>query len=144
MGVHDIQDVSLGLLVGLSILLIWHFVISTSFFKNLSRLRRAKKTRMKIRHQSSPRLSVFRSSQHFYAQIFDSLGATVIASASTVEKDIDGKSNNVKAAEAVGKKVAERALENGVTKVVFDRSGYKYHGRIKALADSARNAGLEF
>jgi large subunit ribosomal protein L18 len=72
------------------------------------------------------------------------LGATVIASASTVEKDIDGKSNNVKAAEAVGKKVAERALENGVTKVVFDRSGYKYHGRIKALADSARNAGLEF
>ncbi|MDA8982155.1 50S ribosomal protein L18 [Gammaproteobacteria bacterium] len=112
--------------------------------KNLSRLRRAKKTRMKIRHQSSPRLSVFRSSQHFYAQVFDSLGATVIASASTVEKDIDEKSNNVKAAEAVGKKVAERALENGVTKVVFDRSGYKYHGRIKALADSARNAGLEF
>ena len=99
---------------------------------------------MKIRHQSSPRLSVFRSSQHFYAQIFDSLGTTVIASASTVEKDIDEKSNNVKAAEAVGKKVAERALENGVTKVVFDRSGYKYHGRIKALADSARNAGLEF
>lgn len=99
---------------------------------------------MKIRHQSSPRLSVFRSSQHFYAQIFDSLGTTVIASASTVEKDIDEKSNNVKAAEAVGKKVAERALENGVTKVVFDRSGYKYHGRIKALADSARDAGLEF
>ena len=99
---------------------------------------------MKIRHQSSPRLSVFRSSQHFYAQIFDSLGTTVIASASTVEKDIDKKSNNVKAAEAVGKKVAERALENGVTKVVFDRSGYKYHGRIKALADSARDAGLEF
>lgn len=99
---------------------------------------------MKIRHQSSPRLSVFRSSQHFYAQIFDSLGTTVIASASTVEKDIDEKSNNVKAAEAVGKKVAERALENGVTKVVFDRSGYKYHGRIKALAESARKAGLEF
>ena len=99
---------------------------------------------MKIRHQSSPRLSVFRSSQHFYAQIFDSLGTTVIASASTVEKDMDEKSNNVKAAEAVGKKVAERALENGVTKVVFDRSGYKYHGRIKALADSARDAGLEF
>ena len=99
---------------------------------------------MKIRHQSSPRLSVFRSSQHFYAQIFDSLGTTVIASASTVEKDIDEKSNNVKAAEAVGKKVAERALDNGVTKVVFDRSGYKYHGRIKALADSARDAGLEF
>ena len=112
--------------------------------KNLSRLRRAKKTRMKIRHQSSPRLSVFRSSQHFYAQIFDSLGTTVIASASTVEKDLESKSNNVESAEAVGKRVAERAIENGIKKVVFDRSGYKYHGRIKALADSARQAGLEF
>ena len=81
---------------------------------------------------------------HFYAQIFDSLGTKVIASASTVEKDSDAKSNNVEGAEAVGKRVAERAIENGVKKVVFDRSGYKYHGRIKALADSARKAGLEF
>ena len=112
--------------------------------KNLSRIRRAKKTRMNIKDQENPRLTVFRSSKHFYAQIFDSLGAKVLASASTVEKDSDTKSNNVEGAEAVGKRVAERAIENGVKKVVFDRSGYKYHGRIKALADSARKAGLEF
>ena len=112
--------------------------------KNISRLRRAKKTRSKIRVQDTPRLSVYRSSQHFYAQVFDSLGSKVIASASTIEKDIDAKSNNLDAAVAVGKKVAERAIENGIKKVVFDRSGYKYHGRIKALADSAREAGLEF
>jgi large subunit ribosomal protein L18 len=112
--------------------------------KNLSRIRRAKKTRMNIKDQENPRLTVYRSSKHFYAQIFDSLGTKVIASASTVEKDSDAKSNNVEGAEAVGKRVAERAIENGVKKVVFDRSGYKYHGRIKALADSARKAGLEF
>ena len=76
--------------------------------------------------------------------MFDNLGSKVIASASTIEKDIDAKSNNLDAAVAVGKKVAERAIENGIKKVVFDRSGYKYHGRIKALADSAREAGLEF
>tara|TARA_B100001109_G_C18820093_1_gene454038 strand:+ start:250 stop:543 length:294 start_codon:yes stop_codon:yes gene_type:complete len=97
-----------------------------------------------MRDQDSPRLSVFRSSKHFYAQVFDSLGSTVIASASTLEKDLKIKSNNVEAAAAIGKKVAERAIESGVKKVVFDRSGYKYHGRIKALADSARDAGLEF
>ncbi len=112
--------------------------------KNISRLRRARKSRSNIRNQESPRLSVYRSSQHFYAQIFDSLGSKVIVSASTVEKDMDLKSNNIDAAAQVGKKVAERALENGVKKVVFDRSGYRYHGRIKALADSAREAGLEF
>ena len=112
--------------------------------KNLSRLRRAKKTRMNIKNQETPRLSVYRSSKHFYAEVFDSLGAKVIASASTTEKDLGTKSNNLAGAEAVGKKVAERAIENGIKKVVFDRSGYKYHGRIKALADSARQAGLEF
>ena len=112
--------------------------------KNTSRLRRAKKTRMNIKSQETPRLSVYRSSKHFYAQVFDSLGTTVIASASTAEKDMGKQANNVAGAEAVGKKVAERGIENGVTKVVFDRSGYKYHGRIKALADSARQAGLEF
>ena len=112
--------------------------------KNISRLRRAKKTRANIKNQESPRLTVYRSSKHFYAQVFDSLGSKVIASASTIEKDIDAKSNNLDAAVAVGKKVAERAIENGIKKVVFDRSGYKYHGRIKALADSAREAGLEF
>ena len=112
--------------------------------KNTSRLRRAKKTRMNIKSQETPRLSVYRSSKHFYAQVFDSLGTTVIASASTDEKDMGKQANNVAGAEAGGKKVAERAIENGVKKVVFDRSGYKYHGRIKALADSARQAGLEF
>ena len=112
--------------------------------KNISRLRRAKKTRMKIKDQDSPRLSVYRSSKNFYAQIFDNLGTKVIASASTVEKDLENRSNNTESAEAVGKRVAERAIENGIKKVVFDRSGYKYHGRIKALADSARKAGLEF
>jgi large subunit ribosomal protein L18 len=112
--------------------------------KNISRLRRARKSRSNIRNQETPRLSVYRSSQHFYAQIFDSLGSKVIVSASTVEKDMNLKSNNIDAAVQVGKKVAERALENGVKKVVFDRSGYRYHGRIKALADSAREAGLEF
>ena len=112
--------------------------------KNISRLRRARKSRSNIRNQESPRLSVYRSSQHFYAQIFDSIGSKVIVSASTVEKDMNLKSNNIDAAVQVGKKVAERALENGVKKVVFDRSGYRYHGRIKALADSAREAGMEF
>ena len=112
--------------------------------KNISRLRRARKSRSNIRNQESPRLTVYRSSQHFYAQIFDSLGSKVIVSASTVEKDMNLKSNNIDDAMQVGKKVAERALENGVKKVVFDRSGYRYHGRIKALADSAREAGLEF
>ena len=113
-------------------------------FKNTSRIRRAKKSRIHMKDQESPRLSVFRSSRHFYAQIFDSLGSKVIDSASTIEKDLKIDSNNVEGAIAVGRKVAERALENGIKKVVFDRSGYKYHGRIKALADSAREAGLEF
>ena len=111
--------------------------------KNISR-RRAKKARANIRNQEVPRLSVYRSSKHFYAQVFDNLGSKVIVSASTNEKDLDIKANNVEGASAVGKKVAERAIENGIKKVVFDRSGYKYHGRIKALADSARDAGLEF
>ena len=112
--------------------------------KNTSRIRRAKKSRIHIKNQESPRLSVFRSSRHFYAQIFDNVGSKVIVSASTVEKDLKIDSNNVEGAVSVGKKIAERALENGIKKVVFDRSGYKYHGRIKALADSAREAGLEF
>ena len=109
--------------------------------KNISRIRRAKKTRMKIREQEAPRLSVFRSSKNFYVQLFDSLGSKVIASASTIEKEAKSKNNNLESAKDLGKKIAERALENGIKKVVFDRSGYKYHGRIKALADSAREAG---
>ena len=112
--------------------------------KNKSRLRRAKKTRANIRNQEVPRLSVYRSSKHFYAQILDSLGSKVIVSASTLEKDLKISSNNLDGASEVGKVVAERAMKNGIKKVVFDRSGYKYHGRIKALADSARKTGLEF
>ena len=112
--------------------------------KNNSRLRRAKKTRANIRNQEVPRLSVYRSSKHFYAQIFDSLGSKVIVSASTIEKDLKISSNNLDGASEVGKVVAERAMKNGIKKVVFDRSGYKYHGRVKALADSARKTGLEF
>ena len=112
--------------------------------KNNSRLRRAKKARANIRNQEVPRLSVYRSSKHFYAQISDSLGSKVIVSASTLEKDLKISSNNLDGASEVGKVVAERAMKNGIKKVVFDRSGYKYHGRIKALADSARKTGLEF
>jgi|TARA_E500000075_G_scaffold128158_1_gene134482 large subunit ribosomal protein L18 len=112
--------------------------------KNNSRLRRAKKARANIRNQEVPRLSVFRTSKHFYAQILDSLGSRVIVSASTLEKDLKISSNNLDGASEVGKVVAERAMKNGIKKVVFDRSGYKYHGRIKALADSARKSGLEF
>ena len=112
--------------------------------KNNSRLRRAKKTRANIRNQEVPRLSVYRSSKHFYAQILDSLGSRVIVSASTLEKDLKISSNNLDGASEVGKVVAERAMKNGIKKVVFDRSGYKYHGRVKALADSARKTGLEF
>ena len=112
--------------------------------KNNSRLRRAKKARANIRNQEVPRLSVYRSSKHFYAQILDSLGSKVIVSASTLEKDLKISSNNLDGASEVGKVVAERAMKYGIKKVVFDRSGYKYHGRIKALADSARKSGLEF
>ena len=112
--------------------------------KNNSRLRRAKKARANIRNQEVPRLSVYRSSKHFYAQILDSLGSKVIVSASTLEKDLKISSNNLDGASEVGKVVAERAMKNGIKKVVFDRSGYKYHGRIKALADGARDGGLEF
>ena len=111
--------------------------------KNNSRLRRAKKARANIRNQEVPRLSVFRTSKHFYAQILDSLGSRVIVSASTLEKDLKISSNNLDGASEVGKVVAERAMKNGIKKVVFDRSGYLYHGKIKMIAESARSSGLE-
>ena len=112
--------------------------------KSDSRIRRAAKTRIRISQQDKPRLSVFKSSQNLYAQIFDSTGANVLASASTNEKADKMALNNLSAAKAIGQKIAERAIEAGIKKVVFDRSGYKYHGRIKAIAESAREAGLEF
>jgi large subunit ribosomal protein L18 len=91
-----------------------------------------------------PRLAVFRSVAHIYAQVIDDVEGKTLASASSVDKDGKTKGGNVAAAKAIGKLVAERAKEKGVKAVVFDRGGYQYHGRIKALADAAREAGLEF
>lgn len=115
--------------------------------KNQARLRRARSTRAHIRKLGVPRLSVFRSGQHLYAQVFTSTGDRVLASASTVQKDVreglDGRKNKT-AASAVGKFIGERARQAGIEEVAFDRSGYRYHGRIQALADAAREAGLKF
>ncbi len=92
-----------------------------------------------------PRLSVFRSSKHIYAQVIDDVNGVTVASASSMEKDVRGKTGaNVEAAKAVGKRVAERAVAKGLKEVQFDRGGYLYHGRIKALADAARESGLKF
>jgi large subunit ribosomal protein L18 len=91
-----------------------------------------------------PRLSVFRSGRHIYAQIIDDRAGATLASASTNEKDASGKTYNAAAAASVGSKIAERAAAKGIKQVVFDRGGYIYHGRVKALADAAREGGLEF
>ncbi|MBN8922519.1 MAG: 50S ribosomal protein L18 [Rhodanobacter sp.] len=115
--------------------------------KNESRLRRAKSTRARIRKLAVARLSVHRTGQHLYAQVFDASGDKVVAAASTLQKSVaEGLkgTKNLTAAAAVGKAVAERALAAGVESVAFDRSGFRYHGRIKALADAAREAGLKF
>ncbi|MEO8747549.1 MAG: 50S ribosomal protein L18 [Rhodanobacter sp.] len=115
--------------------------------KNESRLRRAKSTRSRIHQQAVPRLSVHRSGQHIYAQVFDASGARVVAAASTLQKSVAAGltgTRNTAAAAAVGKAVAERALAAGVEAVAFDRSGFRYHGRVKALAEAAREAGLKF
>ena len=113
--------------------------------KNDSRLRRARRSRIRMRTQGVNRLSVHRTPRHSYAQIIAASGDKVLASASTLDSDLrGGKTGNVEAAAAVGKLVAERAKEAGIEKVAFDRGGYKYHGRVKALADAARESGLEF
>lgn len=113
--------------------------------KKVSRQRRAKRARMKIREQGVTRLCVNRTPRHIYAQIITGDGDSVVASASTLEKDLrSGSTGNIDAASVVGKLVAERAVAAGVTSVAFDRNGLKYHGRVKALADAAREAGLEF
>ncbi len=115
--------------------------------KNIARLRRAKTTRSHIRELGVARLSVLRSGQHIYAQVFTADGSKVLAAASTVQSDVrEGLKNgkNSDAASRVGKMIAERALAAGVEKVAFDRSGYRYHGRIKALAEAAREGGLQF
>ena len=115
--------------------------------KKIARLRRAKSTRSHIRNLGVPRLSVLRTGQHLYAQIFSADGAKVLASASTVQSDVrEGLKNgkNADAATRVGQSIAEKARAAGLEKVAFDRSGYRYHGRIKALADAAREGGLQF
>jgi len=115
--------------------------------KNIARLRRAKTTRSHIRKLGVARLSVLRTGQHIYAQLFTADGSKVLASASTVQAEVkDGLkgSKNMEAAAKVGRTIAAKALAAGIDKVAFDRSGYRYHGRIKALADAAREGGLQF
>ena len=113
--------------------------------KKQSRLRRSKKSRAKIGELRVTRLCVNRTPRHIYAQIIDSEGGKVLATASTLDKALrSGATGNIEAAEAVGKLIAERAKTAGITSVAFDRSGFKYHGRVKALADAAREGGLEF
>lgn len=120
--------------------------------KKESRMRRARRTRAKIREMGVYRLSVHRTPQHTYAQVFAPNGSEVVVSASTLDKHVrevllNGgikHRGNIKAAAVVGKLLAERAKEKGVTSVAFDRSGFKYHGRVKALADAAREGGLQF
>jgi len=111
--------------------------------------RRRQRTRSRIRKYSGdrPRLSVFRSGKHIYAQVIDDRAGLTLAAASTVDKELKGSlkaGSTAAAAEAVGKLVAQRATAQGVKNVVFDRGGYKYHGRVKALADAAREGGLAF
>jgi large subunit ribosomal protein L18 len=115
--------------------------------KNLQRLRRARKTRAKIADVAAVRLTVHRSNSHIYAQVVDPSGAKVLAAASTVEPEVRKSAkhgSNVKAAAEVGRRIAERAKKIGIEAVAFDRAGYKFHGRVKALAEAAREAGLKF
>ena len=113
--------------------------------KKISRIRRAKKSRIKMRELGKNRLVVNRSSQHIYAQIISPEGNNVLASAGTLEKELrSGATGNVSAAAEVGKLIAERGKRAGVEEVAFDRSGFKYHGRVKALAEAARENGLKF
>ena len=115
--------------------------------RKAARLRRGQKTRARIRRMVTNRLCVFRSSQHVYSQIIESSGGRVLVSASTAEREVReqiGYGGNVGAAGVVGKRLAEKAKDAGRRRVAFERSGYKYHGRVKALADAAREGGLEF
>jgi large subunit ribosomal protein L18 len=110
-----------------------------------ARKRRHHRVRKKVRGTAArPRLSVFRSNKHIYAQLIDDVAGTTLASASTKEKGVGGNGATVEAAKAVGQRLGERANAAGVTSAVFDRGGFKYHGRVAAVADGARDAGLEF
>ena len=115
--------------------------------KKVSRLRRAAKTRARIDRHGTVRLTVHRTNQHIYAQVIDASGGKVLAAASTLEKDVRGTFPNgakKEAAAEVGKRIAEKARAAGVTDVAFDRAGFSYHGRVKALAEAAREGGLKF
>ncbi len=115
--------------------------------KKSSRLRRSKKARAKISELGAHRLSVHRTPRHIYAQVIAPDGSTVLAAASTLQADVReglGSTGNIEAAQKVGKTVAEKSKAAGITKVAFDRSGFRYHGRVKALAEAARESGLEF
>ncbi len=115
--------------------------------KKISRQRRAAKTRVRIGRQEAVRLTVHRTNHHIYAQVVDATGGKVLASASTLEKDVRASHPNgarKEAAAEVGKRIAEKARAAGVTDVAFDRAGFRYHGRVKALADAAREGGLKF
>ncbi|MEC8307589.1 MAG: 50S ribosomal protein L18 [Pseudomonadota bacterium] len=113
--------------------------------KKNARLRRARRARAKIRELNANRLCIHRTPRHIYAQIISGDGSNVICTASTLDKDLRGKGGgNVEAAIEVGKLIAKRAKKNGIQVVAFDRSGFRYHGRVKALADAAREGGLEF
>ena len=115
--------------------------------KRASRIRRAAKTRVRISRQNALRLTVHRTNSHIYAQITSPAGDKVLATASSLDKDLRGElkhGGNKKAAEAVGKRIAAKAKDKGIEAVAFDRGGYRYHGRVKALADAARAGGLKF
>jgi len=115
--------------------------------KNQARLRRARKTRLKIAELKSVRLSVHRTNSHIYAQVFSPCGSQVLVAASSLEPEVRkdlSKGGNVGAAAVIGKLIAERAKKAGIEQVAFDRGGFQYHGRVKALAEAAREAGLKF
>jgi large subunit ribosomal protein L18 len=118
----------------------------TKLDKNATRKKRHARVRAKLSGTAArPRLNVFRSNKHLYAQLIDDMSGTTLASASTMEKDLNLEStSNLEAAKLVGELVAKRAVEKGISAVVFDRGGYLYHGRIQALADAARENGLQF
>ena len=113
--------------------------------KNANRIKRHKRVRGKVSGTAQcPRLNVFRSAKHIYAQLIDDAAGVTLCAASTVEKDMEGYGGNCEAAKKVGLKLAEKAKAKGISDVVFDRSGYVYHGRVAALADGAREGGLNF
>jgi large subunit ribosomal protein L18 len=115
--------------------------------KNLARLRRARQTRLRIREVGAARLTVHRSNAHIYAQITSAAGDKVLVTASTLDKELRDQlksGGNRKAAELVGQRIAAKAKEKGIEQVAFDRAGYRYHGRVKSLADAARAGGLKF